>query len=240
MTRTPLTALLAGALLALSACGSQTGVPEPDAGSEPTDAPQVAPPSGVPAADGRVTGLGTVLDEGKGDGPQLCLGPIAMSYPPQCGGLPLQGWDWPAVEGFEKVGKVRFGTYAVTGTFDGTSFTLTEEPILGALYDPMPVVDPTEQFATRCPEPEGGWAALDPATSDDRALESLYAAAAALPGYAAIWVDPTSGPDVPVKPDSGTAPEVAGGQVVNVLVTEDVAGAEEMLREVWAAPCASP
>ena len=23
-----------------------------------------------------------------------CLGPIAESYPPQCRGLPVEGWDW--------------------------------------------------------------------------------------------------------------------------------------------------
>ncbi len=74
-----------------------------------------------------------------GDGPQLCLGAIAESYPPQCGGPVVRGWDWEAQKpNFEKQGDIRWGTFAVTGTWDGTTFTVTDA-IPGALYDPMPV-----------------------------------------------------------------------------------------------------
>jgi hypothetical protein len=90
---------------------------------------------------GEVLGQGTVLDDG--DGIELCLGPIMESYPPQCGGIPVIGWDWATVDGSETEGDVTWGAYAVTGTYDGVSFTVTQPPIMLALYDPMPLPDPT-------------------------------------------------------------------------------------------------
>jgi hypothetical protein len=85
------------------------------------------------------------------DGPQLCLGPVAESYPPQCSGLPLDGWAWSEHDGTydtagdkvgDKAGGVRFATYLVTGTFDGTTMTY-DSAVPGALYDPMPTTQPT-------------------------------------------------------------------------------------------------
>ena len=65
-----------------------------------------------------------MLDDG--DGPQLCLGAIAASYPPQCEGLPLEGWSWDDLPGeFDDASGVRFGVFVVTGTFDGTTLTVT-------------------------------------------------------------------------------------------------------------------
>ena len=75
---------------------------------------------------------------------ELCLGPIAESYPPQCSGIPVSGWSWDGVEGSESSGDVIWGAYAVQGTFDGEKFTVTQPPIMLALYDPMPFPDPTD------------------------------------------------------------------------------------------------
>lgn len=91
--------------------------------------------------EGEVAATGTVLDAA-GD-VQLCLGPVAESYPPQCTGLPLEGWSWDGVEGAESSGDVTWGAYAVRGTYDGTSFTVTQPPIQLALYDPIRPEDPT-------------------------------------------------------------------------------------------------
>jgi hypothetical protein len=79
-----------------------------------------------------------------GQGAELCLGPVAESYPPQCGGPPLVDWDWAKHDGtFDHQGDVRWGTYALTGTWDGTSFTATDA-VPGALYDPAaPTPTPT-------------------------------------------------------------------------------------------------
>jgi hypothetical protein len=99
-----------------------------------------AAPDGVIAAPGQVVGQGMVIQTGDTP-PQFCLGPVMESYPPQCSGPEIVGWDWDAVEGHETAGDVTFGTYAIWGTWDGTVFTATESVML-ALYDPMPVVDP--------------------------------------------------------------------------------------------------
>lgn len=88
-----------------------------------------------------VLAQGTVLDIG-GD-VELCLGPIAESYPPQCSGIPVEGWSWDGIEGWERSGDVTWGAYAVRGAYDGSSFAVTAEPVMLALYDPIAPVDPT-------------------------------------------------------------------------------------------------
>ena len=129
--------LLSPVLVLLVACGQAV---DGDAGS--SDAPF---PSAVPAADSpvRTRGLVTVMDTGKG--PELCLGAVAESYPPQCGGPPIKGWSWEE-EGrgmHDTVGQVRWGMYALGGTWDGTAFTVTDA-VPAALFDPpAPEPDPT-------------------------------------------------------------------------------------------------
>ncbi|MBS43097.1 MAG: hypothetical protein CMH83_08065 [Nocardioides sp.] len=77
-----------------------------------------------------------------GDGPELCLGPVAESYPPQCSGPPVEGWDWASYRGtFDRVDDVRWGAYAVTGTWDGTTFTVAGA-ITAALYDAVAPEEP--------------------------------------------------------------------------------------------------
>lgn len=90
-----------------------------------------------PAADRLVSGQGTVL-QSFDDPPQLCLGAIAESYPPQCSGPEIIGWDWSTIELKESVEDVTWGAYAVIGLWDGERFDLKEPPIPLALYDPMP------------------------------------------------------------------------------------------------------
>ena len=116
------------------------------AGCAAADAPGSSSPAPlgsvtpVPPA-GEVSAVGTVLDA-VGE-PELCLGPVAESYPPQCSGIPLEGWTWDGVEGAESSGDVTWGAYAVQGTYDGEAFTVTQPPIMLALYDPMATEDPT-------------------------------------------------------------------------------------------------
>jgi hypothetical protein len=164
------------------------------------------PPTPVPDGKVRTHGLVTVLDSG--DGPELCLGAVAESYPPQCGGPALADFDWGDL-GFEEASGVRWGTYAVTGTFDGTTFTATDA-IPAALYDAMN-------------EPDAGGLepACDDATTTDtkkvtpQDLDATLAAASALPGYATAWLT---------------------GNTINVAVTDDAEGAEQALRETWGGP----
>lgn len=125
-------------LLGLAACSTEPGSsPAPTSSGSPAwDASGVAPP------EGRVIGTGTVLDVA-GDA-QLCLGAVAESYPPQCSGIPLDGWTWDGVDGSETSGDTTWGTYAVYGTFDGERYTITDPPIMLALYDPVRPEDPTD------------------------------------------------------------------------------------------------
>jgi len=128
-------AAAAASLLALSGCATP------------------APPSGAPASrtlgsvhpappEGEVIAQGTVMDVG-GE-VELCLGPVAESYPPQCSGIPMDIWSWDNIQGSETAGDVTWGAYAVQGTYDGQAFSVTQPPVMLALYDPMPFPDPTE------------------------------------------------------------------------------------------------
>ena len=133
------TLLAAIALLTLAACGSGDEVAVDHGPGDGTA--HVPMPTSIPPAEGpvRTRDLVTVMDTGR---PELCLGPVAESYPPQCGGPPLVGWSWQAQHGaFDREGDVRWGQFAVTGTFDGTTFTVTDV-IPAALYDAAPTTPP--------------------------------------------------------------------------------------------------
>ena len=54
--------------------------------------------------------------------PRSCASARSPSrYPPQCGGPEIVGWDWDAVDLEESASGVTWGTYAVVGTWDGTT-----------------------------------------------------------------------------------------------------------------------
>ena len=160
-------------------------------------------PTPVPEGEVRTSGLVMVLDDG--DGPEMCLAGVAESYPPQCGGPGLADFDWGDV-GSEEASGVRWGSYALTGTYDGSTFTVTDA-IPAALYDTMaePEVQP---LAAACEEPT----TTDTAQATPEDLDATLAAASALPSYASAWLT---------------------GNTINVAVTEDPEGAEEKLRETW-------
>ena len=145
----------------------------------------------------------TVLDSGSG--PEMCLGAVAQSYPPQCGGPELVDFDFGDV-GAEEAAGVTWGQYALTGTYDGTTFTVTES-VPAALYDSLTT-----------PEAGGLDPACDDATTTDadmaspEDMDATLAAASALPTYATAWLS------------NGT---------ISVAVTEDPEGAEAELRKTW-------
>lgn len=170
---------LAAALL-LTSCATPASA---GAGGTAPDAPAGASFGstlpGAPAGD--VIGQGTVIDTGSGA--ELCLGAVAESYPPQCSGIPIAGWSWDGLDGAESAGDTTWGSYAVQGGYDGKTLTLTQPPILLALYDPMMREDPTDGRAGKATDddvvavqatapdllgesylgsyPEGGWVWLD-------------------------------------------------------------------------------
>jgi hypothetical protein len=108
-------------------------------------APAAPNSSSVVPSDRKLTGQGTVLQKGA-DLPQLCLGAVAESYPPQCTGPILRNWDWSAVNDSTTAAGVIWGSYAVTGTWDGDEFTLTDKPVAlspdsSSLSSDKPLVD---------------------------------------------------------------------------------------------------
>lgn len=144
---------LAALLLSLTACGSDGDDVAKDPGRPDSPSGPSTPEAPVPAGVVRTANLATVMDKGS---PELCLGPIAESYPPQCSGPAITNWDWSehGQDMFEQQGDIRWGTYLVTGRWDGTSFEVTET-IPGALYDPAsPEPTPTPTPATEYTDKE--------------------------------------------------------------------------------------
>ena len=118
-------ALLLMTALLLGGCGSDQTAEDSSGGPDPTSEPK---PAQVPPAPGpvRTRHLATVMDRGDGRPVQLCVGPVAESYPPQCSGPPITNWDWSQQrrEWFNREGGVRWGEFMVVGTFDGERFTV--------------------------------------------------------------------------------------------------------------------
>ncbi|MDP3967065.1 MAG: hypothetical protein Q8Q02_02195, partial [Nocardioides sp.] len=149
-----------------------------------------AVPDAVPEAE-ELVGVGTVLDDG--DGPELCLGAVATSLPPQCSGPRVAGWDWAAVEHDEAVA-TRWAAVAVIGTWDGEIFTLAREPVPAQDYDgPRPPNDEPD-LVSPCPEPAGGWAPVDPQRTNDVTLQRAIRIANRLDGAGDVWFDQSPNP----------------------------------------------
>jgi hypothetical protein len=192
-----------GAATACSTEAEMKAVDPSGSGGSAAAAPSDGAPTPVPDGEVRTQGLVMVLDDG--DGPEMCLGGVAESYPPQCGGPALTDFEWGDV-GFEEASGVRWGSYALTGTFDGTAFTVTDA-IPAALYDVMaePEQDP---LAAACDDAS----TTDTAKATPEDMDATLAAASALPTYATAWLS---------------------GNTINVAVTEDAEGAEAELRKTW-------
>ena len=161
-TSVPLAAGIA-ALLLLAGCATTTA-PGSDGPGSSVDLDAIPAP-------GEVIGQGTLLQK-DGEDAQLCLGAVAESYPPQCTGETLVGWDWGAVEGEESASGVTWGAYAVTGTWDGTAFT-AESAVMLALHDPMPTVDPLTDPANAGDTPDGELLELQRQITDDAPFDTL-------------------------------------------------------------------
>lgn len=226
-------ALLAGCATA------QPGAPSGSA--DPTTAPSTPVPSapGAPSAAGLLT-TGhpvTVLDDG--DGAELCLGGVATSLPPQCGGPKLVGWDWREHDSaYESQNGVRWGEFVVAGAYDAENEEFTAGEVTPAAeYDPPDEVEPpSPDFVTPCAEPEGGWRVIDESLVSPEAMQAAFERAQTLDGYGVAWMDQSPNP---ASERELTDPEVESLlndpalTIVNVAVTHDLPAAEAALREVW-------
>jgi hypothetical protein len=76
----------------------------------------------------QVRAVATVI-EGR-DGTPMLAWTVRESLPPQGGDIPLVGWNWDDVDGEQTAAGVTWGgLYEVIGTWDGTTFRLTQPPI---------------------------------------------------------------------------------------------------------------
>ena len=207
----PIIAVIAAALI-VSACGEQT---EPDTTSV--------------AGEQRYTATGTVL-ESPDHGPQLCLGGVDESLPPQCGGPDITNWDWSEVES-ESASGTTWGDYTVVGTYDGTAFTLTSPPSPPDEREPGPEFN----LGTPCEEPDGGWAVVDESTATDEAMNAAIGYANEQSDLAGVWLDQSINEELAEASDD----EIEGiandprRLVLNVSFIADVERHEAELRQIW-------
>lgn len=198
----------------LAACGAPgTGSGSGTDASEDDAVPPATPPD-------TEYGVSATFIETRDGGPQLCLGGVADSYPPQCGGPTLVNLDWDDVADHESASGATWGSGYAVGTYDGETFTLTrpvaaEAPEGADIDGSVPVLPPL------CADPfRGAEGAPDPATfppADGGAQGALVTAAQALPGYVTSYVSD-------------------GAEEFNVIVSAaegDAEDAHAALREVW-------
>ena len=191
------------------ACGSSTPAAAPGTGTTPE----------TRAPDTRYEVTATVLDDG--DGPKLCAGGVLTSLPPQCGGPALSGWDWNAVSGFEELGGVRWGEFDLVGTWDGSTFALTDPPTPASPSSGDGAGEDAPDFTPPCPEPAEGW----PTGSTTFEQWQAFVTAAQEPAdLAAFWVY-RRGPDNDPNRD-----------VAVVAYTGDVEAHRAALEEIWSGP----
>ena len=178
--------------------------------ADPGDGGDVVPGVGEPtpiAAPGVVVGQGTVLQK-DGEEARFCVGAVMESYPPQCSGPVLAGWEWPDDGMWESSNGVTWGTYAVSGTWDGDVFTRGEMVVPLALYDPMrpepdPHADPAnagdnaEELLTRVQDELASWTSVTVLSSYPE-NGYLWATVYYDDGTIQAYLDEVYGPDVVV------------------------------------------
>lgn len=161
-----------------------------------------------------------VLEEKDAD-PVLCLSVVMDSLPPQCGGIPVAGWDWDGVSGEESAAGTTWGDFEVTGFYDGELFTLIEAgpPRWQEAED-----DPIE---AACPEPAGGWERPDPDLSSEADYRKAIRASRLEPDFGGAWIDYIE------EPTEFTHPQDI---ILNLAFTGDLERHEGEIRQSWGGP----
>lgn len=179
--------------------------------AEPTTGPRALTSSAPATRDPglRYEATVTVLSSEK-HGPQLCAGAMLYSLPPQCGGPDVTPWDWAKVDGEETVSGTSWGKFHLVGTFDGTTFRLTEPP-----GPPRRVsATPNPGFAVPCAEAAPGG---DPARRSDEDQNAAISHARAQGDFAGAWLGDRA-------------------STVVLAFTGDLARHEREARERWGGP----
>ncbi|WP_198016858.1 hypothetical protein [Nocardioides sp. CF8] len=170
-----------------------------------------------------------------GSGPQLCFGSYSFGGPPDCSDAAVPGWDWTEHAGaFEESNGVRWGSFLLTGTFDGESFEPTD-------VDPPSSSPYTPDFSIPCPEPAGGWQVEDPARATREQLTSLSSVAEDLPDHALTAVSTVEGAPGPRDPAETvvTSTSLATRRVPSAHCARCGAGCSASLRSSTRTPTSS-
>lgn len=203
--------------MALAGCGSaqnspSAGTPNPSSSNPPGS-------TDVKLSD-EVVAHGMLMQVNATAPVQLCVGAVAESYPPQCGGPTVVGQvDWDAVK-TERASGVTWsagevwaiGRFAPQTGKAGT-FTLTQ-PI--QQKPPAGIAQPSPgqpDFPQLCEDPYAGGGSKS-VGGPEADTNALTAALPTLDGYVSSWVSD-------------------GSSLFNVLVTGDAAAAQRELRKVW-------
>ncbi|MEO6317387.1 MAG: hypothetical protein ABIP36_01255 [Acidimicrobiales bacterium] len=203
------------AVLLLAACGDASGevrTPEGTSSTVGADAPVVH------------RGHVTVLEE-PGSPAHVCTGTFEQSAAPHCEGVPIDGWDWDAVEGEEQYGSTSWGDFEIDVVAAGGRLSLVDARALTAALGPAPAPFPQEpDFRSPCPEPPGGWAStVDESKLAFENFSALGPLLDAMPDRSAVWSDPSSSEDPELK-------------VTNVRVVANRAQHEAEISAVWGGP----
>jgi hypothetical protein len=177
----------------------------------------------------------TVLESPE-HGPQLCLGGVNESLPPQCGGPDIEGWNWDDAEGHESVSGTMWGVYTVVGRYLDGVFTLSEPPSVPNPDDPVSADAP--QFVTPCDEPDGGWQVVDEATATDAGMNDALDYANSQAEFAGAYLDQSINPALADEENMDAEDiEMAANDptklILNIRFTADVERHEQEIRKVW-------
>lgn len=194
----------------------------PDTTPAATSTPsETESPTPTPSPPLRLQGTGTVLQAKGDDVAGLCLGVVLTSFPPQCGGIPLIGWNWGAVEGEGRASGTIWGSFHVIGTYDEKTFTVEE------VLPPETSSNDNTDFTAPCPEPPGGWVDVDPSKASEADFHAAARSAEGEPDSTATWIDYIA--DHPPSEHPGPFIAVFG-------FTGDLERHERALRELWGGP----
>jgi hypothetical protein len=185
--------------------------------------PSTSSPSSSPDADQSYEAYGMVIDTTDRE-PELCLGGVEESYPPQCRGIPLESWDWNEVQDKEKAAGITWAMVHVTGTYDGETFTAQD---VGPFEETGGSSDPIE---TPCPEPAGGWTAEDPERATLEDAQKVQGEVQKEEDYAGLWLDYYN------VPPGELTEENIGDIILTVAFTGDPQAHEAEIREMWGGP----
>ncbi len=200
--------------LTVAACGTPSPTePAADASPTPRDPNQLYETQGM------------VL-ETQGHEPELCLGTVEESYPPQCQGIAMEGWDWDDVQGEEEDAGAVWGEFHLVGRYNDEIFEVHEA---GPPEPPVEREEP-DSIGTPCNEPAGGWVATDPERASQEDVVEIQRQVSDDPDFVGLWIDYYN------EPPGGPTEEEPGDIILNVSYTGDLESHEQELREMWGGP----